>query len=132
MNYVGEKPSDPLSFDVYADDKGQAATMLYEDDGTSPAYKQGVFRRTRVSVAALNRGWQINVAAPEGNYQPGARSFVFNLKTAAAAAPRSVTLDGRPLAILSSNAKGDGWQRDAAGLRIRVTDDGKAHQIEVK
>ncbi|MDX6692502.1 MAG: alpha-glucosidase [Blastocatellia bacterium] len=131
MNYTGEKPTDPIAFDIYADDKGEASSALYEDDGTSPAYKQGVFRRTRLSVAAMNRGWQINVAAPEGNYQPAARSFFFNFKSAAAA-PRSVTLDGRPLAPLSSNAKGNGWLRDAGGLSIRITDDGKAHQIEIK
>ncbi|HYO90713.1 MAG TPA: TIM-barrel domain-containing protein, partial [Pyrinomonadaceae bacterium] len=82
MNYIGEKPSDPLTFEIYADDKGQAATVLYEDDGNSPAYKRGVSRRTAVRAAPSGRGWQINVDAPEGSYKAGARSLVFNIKSA--------------------------------------------------
>jgi alpha-glucosidase (family GH31 glycosyl hydrolase) len=33
MNYVGEKPWDLLTFNIYPDEKGLAATTLYEDDG---------------------------------------------------------------------------------------------------
>src|SRR4030095_12237937 len=32
MNYVGEKPFDPITFSIYPDDKGSASTSLYEDD----------------------------------------------------------------------------------------------------
>ncbi|HKR01067.1 MAG TPA: glycoside hydrolase family 31 protein, partial [Pyrinomonadaceae bacterium] len=46
MNYVGEKPKDPVTFYIHPDDAGRAVTTLYEDDGTSPAYKSGVYRRT--------------------------------------------------------------------------------------
>lgn len=130
MNYIGEKPFDPLTFEIYPDDQGQAATTLYEDDGTSPAYKQGISRRTSVQVAQAGRGWRINVGAPVGNYQPGAREFFFNIKGAAPA--RSVMLDGRALPALQAGGKGGGWHSDAKGVSIRITDDGKAHQIEVK
>jgi hypothetical protein len=131
MNYIGEKPSDPLSFEIYPDEKGQAATTLYEDDGSSPAYKQGAFRRTNVRVAPqAGRGWRINLDAPAGSYQPVPRSFIFNIKTAAPA--RIATLDGRPLAALQSGAKGNGWRKDASGITMRIVDDGKAHEIEIR
>ncbi|HEY0385654.1 MAG TPA: TIM-barrel domain-containing protein, partial [Pyrinomonadaceae bacterium] len=131
MNFVGEKPVDPITFEIYPDAKGQAAATLYEDDGTSPAYKEGVFRRTSVSISTSpGRGWQINLGAPEGSYKAGARSFLFNIKTAAA--PRTVTLDGHVLAPLAAGAKGNGWLRDASGASLRIADDGRAHRIEIK
>jgi alpha-glucosidase len=82
MNYVGEKPLDPVSFSVYPDDKGSAATTLYEDDGTSPAYKNGVFRRTAVNVKRSAGGYVVTVEAPEGKYEPGRRQFSFVIQSA--------------------------------------------------
>jgi len=46
MNYVGERKADPITFAIYPDATGRAATTLYEDDAVSPAYKIGVVRRT--------------------------------------------------------------------------------------
>src|SRR5205085_5410617 len=81
MNYVGEKAFDPLTFLIYPDENGQAATTVYEDDGVSPAYKKGVFRRTRVSVSRLRAGFQIKLDSPEGSYNPGPRRLVFVIKS---------------------------------------------------
>jgi len=72
MDYVGEKPTDPLTFDVYPDAQGAARTSLYEDDGVSPAYRNGVERRTTVTY----RSSEIDVSAPTGTYQPGPRNMV--------------------------------------------------------
>src|SRR5437868_13026195 len=66
MNYVGEKPFDPISFYIHPDAQGRAATMLYEDDGTSTAYKRGVSRRTRVSAISSEKGFEITVGAGVG------------------------------------------------------------------
>lgn len=130
MNYVGEKPVDPLTFEIYPDAQGEAATTLYEDDGNSPAYKQGVFRRTSVRASQTGRGWRISLGTPEGNYQPGARAFVFNIKSETT--PRSVTLDGKTIGPLSASARENGWRSDKNGVTIGISDDGKAHQIEIK
>ena len=43
MNYVREKPVDQVTFEIYPNDKRDASFTLYEDDGTSPSYKQGMF-----------------------------------------------------------------------------------------
>jgi alpha-glucosidase len=93
MNYVGEKPTDPLSFEIYPDNQGNARTSLYEDDGVSPAYRNGVERRTTVTY----RSASINVGAPTGSYQPGARNIVFVVHPVQPSArPIQFADDGRP------------------------------------
>ncbi|MCB0365555.1 MAG: DUF5110 domain-containing protein [Bdellovibrionaceae bacterium] len=44
---------------------------LIEDDGVSMAYREGVFKRTRISQKPTGAGWDILVAPAEGDY-PGA------------------------------------------------------------
>ena len=77
LNYVGEKPADAITFNIYPDDKGAASAMLYEDDGVSPAYKTGAFRRTAVSARRAAREFIVSVGAAEGTYKPGPRKFNF-------------------------------------------------------
>ena len=77
LNYVGEKPADPITFQIYPDGSGSASATLYEDDGLSPAYKTGAFRRTSLSVRRGPRGLVVSIAAPEGTYNPGPRKFDF-------------------------------------------------------
>jgi alpha-glucosidase len=95
MNYIGEKPFDPITFSVYPDDKGSASTTLYEDDGASPAYKDGAFRRTTVNVRRAASGYLVSILAPAGNYNPGARKFSFVIKSAATSTVVTVADDGR-------------------------------------
>lgn len=85
MNYVGEKSRDPITFDIYPDDKGSASMTLYEDDGISNAYKQGGFRRTTVSARRVGAGYVATKSAPQGTYQPAGRSLSFVIKNASAA-----------------------------------------------
>ncbi|HYE65166.1 MAG TPA: TIM-barrel domain-containing protein [Pyrinomonadaceae bacterium] len=130
MNYIGEKPFDPISFIIYPDEKGQAMTTLYEDDGISPAYKRGVFRRTTLSVSSASKGYQINLGAPAGSYNPGPRGLIFIVKAITDA--QHVSLDGNPFAAVKPGEKRDGWYRDASDLVVRIADDGRAHRIEIK
>ena len=81
LKYVGEKPVDPITFMIYPDDRGLARGSLYEDDGLSPAYKSGAFRRTALSVRRGPGGFMVSVAAPEGGYNPGPRKFSFVVKS---------------------------------------------------
>ncbi len=130
MNFTGEKPVDPLTFEIYPDDKGQSAATLYEDDGTSNDYRQGVFRRTAVKTIRAGSGIQIELDAPEGNYDPGPRSIVFTIKQPLTF--RQVTLDNRPLAPARSDEKKAGWYRIGNDLAVRIPDDGKAHRIQIR
>ena len=78
-------------------------------------------------ASAQNGGWNINLNAPQGNYQPGARRFVFVCKGLTAA--KQVTLDGKPLA---PGGAGNGWSMENGEITVRLADDGQAHQIRVK
>jgi alpha-glucosidase len=95
MNYVGEKPFDPITFAIYPGSDGSASTTLYEDDGLSPAYKQGAFRRTSVKVRRANNGYVVSVGAPVGQHNPGTRKFSFVIKSAPTPKVVAVADDGR-------------------------------------
>src|ERR1051325_7917575 len=103
LNYVGEKPFDPITFTIYPDDRGVASAMLYEDDGLSPSYKSGVFRRTALSVRRGPRGFLVSVAAPEGSYNPGPRKFSFVMKA-----------------------------DDRTSKVVTIADDGRAREVEIR
>ena len=119
MNHTGEKPWDPLRFDIYPDADGTAAGSLYEDDGRSPAYLRGDFRRTTLSLA----GGRLSMGL-EGNYRPPARELEFILHTAGAI--KAVVVDGQPLPAPA-------WSRDEHGtLTVRLPDDARGRIIEFR
>jgi alpha-glucosidase len=81
LKYVGEKPADPITFNIYPDDKGSASVTLYEDDGISPAYKQNDFRRMTLSVKRVGVSYVVTTSAPLGRYQPPTRRLTFVVKS---------------------------------------------------
>jgi len=91
MNYIGEKPQDPITFNIYPDEKGSAATTLYEDDGVSNGYRDGAFRRTTVNFRRVGAGFLVTKGASQGTYQPGTRRLSFILKSPTSA-PRVATV----------------------------------------
>lgn len=76
MDYVGERPWSTIDVAVAPDDQGKAAGTLYEDDGTSPAYERGVFRRTRFAAEASAGGIATRISA-SGAYRTAHREFHF-------------------------------------------------------
>jgi alpha-glucosidase len=130
MNYVGEKPFDPITFYIHPDDKGRATTTLYEDDGTSPAYKRGVYRRTNVTAVTSDKGLEITINQPEGAYQPAARKFLFMSPFVASA--REVTLDGKRLTAAGADGLSVGFHSANGSVSITIEDDGKPHRILVR
>ena len=115
MKFVGEKPADPLNFEIYPDARGEASGTLYEDDGLTEDYQRGVFRRTGVSYRRQPAGEQITLSAPEGSFHPARRDLVFTVRPAPAV--RRILIDGKP-------------ERSAAS--VRLADDGQAHRIELR
>lgn len=95
MKYAGEKPVDPITFAIYPNEEGSASTTLYEDDGLSPAYLRGIFRRTKISARRLDNSYIASVAAPEGDYKPGPRTFRFVIEGATGPHTATVADDGR-------------------------------------
>ena len=131
MHHVGEKPWNPLRFDVYPDDAGAAAGSLYEDDGLTPAYATGAFRRTAVACTGPAGSTRLTLAPPVGSYQPGGRNFEFILHSTGV--PHSVTLDDQALAASRADASGAGWWRDETGaLHFRIADDSRGHTLQLR
>jgi alpha-glucosidase len=81
LKYVGEKPFDPITFNIYPDEKGSASVTLYEDDGISPAYKQDGWRRTTVNAESSAGGYNVTINKPEGRYDPRTRKLNFVIKS---------------------------------------------------
>ncbi|MFA6435398.1 MAG: glycoside hydrolase family 31 protein [Elusimicrobiales bacterium] len=126
MNYIGEKPADPVTFAIRPDKNGSASTVLYEDDGGSPDYKNGMFRRTAVNAYRSGNTMRIELLKPEGPYLPASRSFVF---TASAQGVREVLKDGKPL---NRGTGKEGWNISGGVLSLKIIDDGKAHSMSVR
>jgi alpha-glucosidase len=78
--YVGERPTDPITLAVYLGGPGsQAEGVLYEDDGETPAYQSGVTCQTRFRAGYAADEVRLEVAAPEGAYDPGTHAWVVEL-----------------------------------------------------
>lgn len=128
MIYVGEKTG-PLRFDIFADRSGAAAAHLYEDDGISPVYRQGLFRRTEVTWRQTETDAAIRLNVVNGSYHPPARDFVFTIPSAPSVT--DVLLDGRQLPAASLTSEQTGWAESGDVLTIRLPDDGLSHQIQI-
>ncbi|HEX6719852.1 MAG TPA: glycoside hydrolase family 31 protein [Pyrinomonadaceae bacterium] len=98
VNYVGERPQEPITFNIYPDEKDEAASRFYEDDGLSPSYKTGVYRRSSVSVKRGSGGFTVSVGRADGSYNPGPRRFSFAVKSLRSS-PTTSVLDNGPHSI---------------------------------
>jgi len=130
MNHVHEKPWSPLRFDVFPDDAGHATGFLYEDDGETLRYQQGLFRRTNVNYTTNATRVHLMLDAPVGNFQSPTRNLEFVLHTTPNVSV--VLIDGQPLAHVDSSASSPGWFRDVSGnVILRIADDSHAHSLEL-
>ena len=78
MKFIGESRWDPLTLAIYPDEKGSASASLYEDDGLSPAYTDGGFRRTEIKVTSAGKDFHLKTSFT-GSYRPGTRKVSFIL-----------------------------------------------------
>ena len=116
MNYAGEKPGDPLRFEIYPDAGGEASTLLYEDDGLTEAYLQGSFRQTSLSYRHTAAGDRIDIGASKGTFHPAPRDLLFTVRPASSTV-RKVSIDGK---------------RQASAATVHIADDGRSHRIELR
>ncbi|MFJ4677469.1 TIM-barrel domain-containing protein [Kitasatospora sp. NPDC088783] len=119
MNYTGEKPVSTLTYDVYP--RGTSSFTLYEDDGTTRAYRNGASSRQRVDVTAPNSGTgdvTLAVGAANGSYTGQLASRAYEFTVHAAGAPSGVSVGGTALPKLSGKAAyqsaATGWYFDPA------------------
>ena len=93
MLYDGEKPKDPVTFDIYP--KGETKFELYEDDGLTQDYRKGAFSKTLITVSGGNGKTAIEVSPANGSYSgmPEKRSYIFEVHLKKSPAKVSLSLD---------------------------------------
>jgi len=135
MDYVGQKPWDPVTWDVYP--QGETSFTLIEDDGITPDYEQGRLTETTLTCRETAAGIRLDLSPRTGSY-PGMlrqRTFLFTIHCDR---PEEVRVDGELLAHTETegafHAGESGWRYDAAlgVLWIRLPEStGQAQQIAV-
>ena len=73
MDYVSQRPTDPLTLHLYPPAEGQeVVSFLYEDDGETLAYRRGEYRLNRFVLR--EDGGQVDLTwTVEGAFDPGPR-----------------------------------------------------------
>jgi len=130
MNYVGEKTG-PVTFLVFPDENGRARTSLYEDDGISLDYLNGVFRKTSVTYRVNTAASEIEIGAPQGTYSPGLRQLIFTLPSARPGIS-AVLVDNAALPLKKAQGGGRGWWRSGTAVSVEIDDDGHPHRIVLR
>ncbi len=107
--------------DIFSGVEGELT--LYEDDGETFAYREGAFRRTRISHERVADAWRVRIERMEDGYDPGPRFWTIRLHRVLAP-PLTVLLDGAPLVQAPTpaalQAMGQGWLYDPASGRLIV------------
>jgi alpha-glucosidase (family GH31 glycosyl hydrolase) len=115
MNYVGEKPTDPLTLDIYP--SGTSSFTLYDDDGTSYDYEQGTFALTTFVCVEAEDGIMIDIGPARGKYKSGLdKSYI--LKVNNVVSPEEVRMGVNIIKRCASReefeSKTTGWWYDVS------------------
>lgn len=107
MQYMGEKAITEISFTVFPSAK--SSYQLYEDDGKTTDYQQGIYSITNV-ISSINNGvWNMKICKHEGKYTPSAHNYC--IKAFLETKPVSLTINGNVIPQASS-IDANGWQYD--------------------
>ena len=133
VQHTGEMSGQPLRVSVYP---AQSSTStLYEDDGHTLQYRNGVFSKRRFTQTRTSdrdgrdQHATVEIAAAEGSYRPAARPLVLSIRWSGE--PRSVSIRaaGSPSALLDRVSAADlearqtGWMLSEDGfVRVKVAD----------
>ena len=82
QQYIGEDSDHPITLACYlgVDEGATAAGALYEDDGETPAYRDGTFRFTRFTAERQGgNGVAFHADTPDGTYDAPAHGWVVEL-----------------------------------------------------
>jgi hypothetical protein len=119
MEYSNQKPLDHLTLAVYGPGKG--SFRLYEDDGTSLAYKKGQFAWTPMSFAPAGTAeWQMQIGPTDGKFQGQVERRSYDIELHNLPEPATITVDGHSIPRRASGAPGWSWDRakDVATIRL--------------
>jgi alpha-glucosidase len=75
MQYIGQRPSDPLTFTCYMATDGLASYTLYEDDGNTQAYRNGTYATTSVSCRVEPDRVTVRIDEQHNGYRPQREAY---------------------------------------------------------
>jgi alpha-glucosidase len=75
MQYVDQRPTDPLTFTCYMATDGLASYTLYEDDGSTQAYRNGAYATTSVSCRAEPDLITVRIDEQHSGYRPQREAY---------------------------------------------------------
>lgn len=93
MAYVGQKPVDTLTVEVYP---GSGNFTLYEDDGLTTKYMDGEFAQTNLELRQEGTSLNLKVSKPRGKFKP--ENHVYSIRLRTGKKPQTVTVNGSPAA----------------------------------
>lgn len=70
MQYTDQHPTDPLTLTCYMAEDGLANYTLYEDDGSSLAYRDGAFAQTSISCRVEGDRTTVEIEERYATYRP--------------------------------------------------------------
>jgi alpha-glucosidase (family GH31 glycosyl hydrolase) len=107
MQYTTEHPWDTIIVDAFVPIKRNTTTtrVLYEDDGLSPDYQKGVFRKTPVTLLRHNGKVELLIDKVQGSYNDSVKSrdWIIRLNLPVKCKPGNVKIDGKMAGAKSSN-----------------------------
>jgi alpha-glucosidase len=115
MLYDGQKPKDPVTFDVYP--SGKTSFTLFEDDGGTQEYRNGTFSKSIITSTTIPV-ITVNVGKCNGSYTGKPVSRKYELQIHTPNKPKIVLLDNAAMTEYTSlsawNAAKEGWYFAAA------------------
>lgn len=139
MQYVGEKPLDLLTLDVYPlTQAGESSFVYYEDDGESQDYKNGSYATTKYSCQVGENGnISFRIGKREGLYADSVaeRDYMLQFHNTASEA-KEVKIDGvsvssaDSLESLKQLESGFYLDRNSGICYVKLTDDKETHLVE--
>ncbi|SDM39317.1 Alpha-glucosidase, glycosyl hydrolase family GH31 [Catalinimonas alkaloidigena] len=127
VQYVGEKPLDELTVELFP---GEAASTftLYQDDGKSLEYQNGAYALSTFRLVPEGAGLRLILASPEGAYRPS--PFAYRAKIHTDRAPQELREGKKKLpsvASLGDLDNGPGWYYDADQHVLWIKPKGKSN-----
>ena len=116
MRYTNEKPVDPLILTVFPLSSGQKSFYtLYEDSGKGREYQTGKAAWTDIRATESNGQLTIAIAPPRKSFAGMPARRAYELRLPGDWPPQTVTVNGRPLALIAEENKA-GWRYDGNTL----------------
>jgi len=145
MQYVGEKPVDVMTLDIYPQrNNGVSSFVLYEDDGESFGFENGQYGTTKfenqveLAVEGAKHTFTIHERQQgAAGFTPDARSYMLQFR-GTAMQDSAVRLDGAELQQYGSLADleqaASGWFADSQSLitYVKLPDTGKETKVELE